>query len=715
MAELLRIPGFLWACFAAANAFAADDRVVADFEQDGFEGWTVTGEAFGKAPAKGALPGQMAVTGFSGGGLVNGYHGGDDATGKLVSPLFKIERRRLNFLIGGGGFAGETCMNLLLDGKVVRTATGTHTAPGGSERLSWQGWDIADLLGKEVVLEIVDNRKGTWGHVNVDQIVQSDEPALQEIRQEFAITGRYLIWPVTRDATRKQRFFLTLDGEKQPFVFSDIAISAKPDFWVFTDLANFQGRKVTVTATLPPEDREAWTQVKIADTFPGADQLYREPLRPQYHFTSRRGWLNDPNGLVWQDGRWHLFYQHNPYNRGWDNMHWGHATSTDLFHWQEHPTALFPDHEGYMYSGSGFAVSKKQTDIPFKPDVVMGLAYTAEGTRSYVPGQKTDQRLALSTDGGKTFRKYSDQPVVPHHVAENRDPKVFWHEPTKRWIMALYHDGNEYGIYVSPDLVKWERTSTYNIPGDSECPDLFPLAVDGDPKNTRWVAWGANGRYLLGEFDGRTFTPKGGSQRHYFGSSYAGQSYDNAPEGRRIHIGWMRDDRGFDDAPFNLQMSLPLEFHLNKDSKGSLRLRAEPAREIVSLREKSREWKALEVKDGDAELFKDLSGAQFEINAVIDAASSASEIGFLICGDHPAVWRKADQTFTGMEGPQEPVGGKLNVRIFVDTVSMEVFVNGSYFARYLRQKSGAPQIRVVAKDGSVKFDSLEVHTLRSIW
>lgn len=695
-------------------AIAAPDVLIADFEGDDFGGWKVSGEAFGKAPAKGALDGQMPVSGFLGTGFVNGYHGGDDSTGSLESPAFKIERKYLNFLIGGGKFPGETGLDLIVDGETVRSATGRFDRPGGSESLEWQSFDVSAFIGKQAKLHLIDKRKGTWGHLTLDQVVQSDTPETVALNKEFAITSRYLVWPVTRDTSQRRRFFFTLDDEKEPFLYSDICLSNNPDFWVFTDLANLQGRKLTVSGDIPGVLQEAWSKVKISDSFPGEDQVYREPLRPQYHFTSRRGWLNDPNGLVFHDGTWHLFYQHNPYNHNWDNMTWGHAVSPDLFHWEEHPSGLLPDQEGYMYSGSGVVAPQGSTGLPVKGDALV-LAYTANGNHGYLPDRKVVQSVAFSEDGGKTFTKFKGNPVLPHVVAENRDPKVFWHAPSKHWVMPLYYDGADYGIYVSKDMVKWDKTCDYKIPTDSECPDLFELPVDGDPKNTRWVAWGAQGKYMLGSFDGRVFKAESGPHQYYFGSAYAGQSYDNAPEKRRVHFGWMRDGGpGLNGAPFNLQMTLPMDFSLRTGSSG-IRLHAEPSKEVEALRQDTKEWKDLVIEPLASDPLAQFDGGQFEIEAVIDASSPAAEAGFRIFQDDVAVWKRADQSFTGAKGPQAPVGGKIKIRLFVDTVSLEVFVNGTYTSRYIRQTAGTKPVRIVANGGAVKFDSLKIHRLKSVW
>ena len=200
---------------AAVLAPAAEpDVLIADFEWETWQrsGWTPTGEAFGPGPARGTLPNQMRVTGYKGERLVNSFHGGDGPTGTLTSPKFTIQRDYVNFLIGGGGFEGKTCMNLLVDGKVVRTATGPNTKPGGSERLDWHTWDVRDLAGKEAVLQIVDDHSGGWGHINVDHIVQSNRKAeLVALAREFTVDRPLLHLPVKNGAA-KRLMRLVVDG-----------------------------------------------------------------------------------------------------------------------------------------------------------------------------------------------------------------------------------------------------------------------------------------------------------------------------------------------------------------------------------------------------------------------------------------------------------------------------------------------------------------------
>ncbi len=347
---------------AASPLTAADraDVLVADFEGDTYaDGWKTTGTAFGKGPARGALPNQMPVSGFLGKGLVNSFAGGDDSTGTLTSPEFTIDRKHINFLIGGGKHPGKTCVNLLVDGKVVRTATGPNDKAGGTEHLDWHTWDVAEFAGKKAIIEIVDEQKGGWGHINVDHIVQSDTKKQAELMtREFDIGHPYLHLPVKTGAPMRRVKFVVGKSTVREF---DIELAlGVPDFWATSDVTAFKGKKLTVEVTLP-SDADLAKLIAHSDTWANADKLYQEKHRPLFHFTSRVGWLNDPNGLVYADGEWHLYYQHNPFGREWGNMHWGHATSKDLFRWKEQPIALYPKKYGdWAFSGSAI-VDKENT------------------------------------------------------------------------------------------------------------------------------------------------------------------------------------------------------------------------------------------------------------------------------------------------------------------------------------------------------------------
>ena len=222
---------------------------------------------------------------------------------------------------------------------------------------------------------------------------------------------------------------------------------------------------------------------------------YQELHRPQYHFTARKNWLNDPNGLVYRDGIWHLFFQHNTEATTWGNMTWGHAESRDLVHWDQVDHALYPDSLGTMFSGS--AVVDKYNTAGFGEDALLAF-YTAAG--QFVNPQKPyTQCLAYSLDNGRTWIKYEQNPIINEIAPGNRDPKVIWHEGTERWIMALYLSGDRYCLLSSQDAKSWTHLQDLTLEGDRECPDFFPLkSPSGDEK---WVFTGASGNYLIGEFN----------------------------------------------------------------------------------------------------------------------------------------------------------------------------------------------------------------------
>jgi fructan beta-fructosidase len=700
----------LYAILALGPAASAErpDLLIEDFEGTDYGAWKVEGTAFGTRPARGTLPGQMEVTGFLGKGLANSFHGGDRAIGTLTSPLFTIERHYINFLIGGGGHPGKTCMNLLVDGKVVRTATGTNTEPGGSEALDWDNWDVRDLAGRWAVIQIVDRHTGGWGHINVDHIYQSDRRRAGSRWQEraIAVTGRLLLFPVKTGAP-KRRVRVLADQATVPEFDIELATD-NPQFWVFLDVSRFRGQTLRI-AVKAPDDTDLLAAVANRGDLIG-EPLYCEKHRPQFHFTSRRGWLNDPNGLVWQDGVWHLFYQHNPYGWAWGNMHWGHAVSNDLIHWTEQEIALYPRQYGdWAFSGSAVVdhANTSGRGTPDKPALVAAFTSTGRG-----------ECLAYSTDHGRTWREYEGNPVVRHR---GRDPKLLWHDGAQCWVMAVYDEHakdarvrpEQYvAFYTSPDLKTWEFRS--RIEGYYECPDLFELPVDGAPGQTKWVLYAADGRYALGRFDGRVFTPDGPKQQVRYGRFYAAQTYSNAPGGRRVQIGWAQGIT-FPGMPFNQQMTLPVELSLRATGEGP-RLFANPVRELAALRAKSHPPRSGEIKP-DVSLLAGIEGELLEIVAEIDPGR-ADTIGFRLRG-HAVTWDTAKGLLTcGRESaPLRPEMGRLTLHLFLDRGSIEVFGNGGRVAL----SAAAPvqdkdrTLELSATGGPARVTKLEVHELRSAW
>ncbi|MGC3958526.1 MAG: glycoside hydrolase family 32 protein [Verrucomicrobiota bacterium] len=347
----------------------------------------------------------------------------------------------------------------------------------------------------------------------------------------------YLNLPVKNGAP-KRRMSLWVDGKAEREFDIELA-DDQPDWWAFLDATPFKGKTVTLKVNKLPEDSAALSAVEQAAQPKAQQDLYQESLRPQFHFSSRRGWLNDPNGLVYYQGEYHLFYQHNPYGWGWGNMHWGHAVSKDLVHWEELPVALYPDEHGTMFSGSAVVDWNNTTGFQTGEEKPLVAMFTAAG-------KPFTQGIAFSNDRGRTWTKYKNNPVLPHIAAENRDPKVVWYAPGKKWVMALYLDKSDYALFSSPDLKRWQKLSDVTLPGDSECPDFFEIAVAGDPLNSRWVFYGANGMYLVGKFDGTTFTPETKPLALQHGNTwYASQTYSDIPtvDGRRILVPWGRKRR----------------------------------------------------------------------------------------------------------------------------------------------------------------------------
>ncbi len=610
-------------CAASGVVIAAQpDILVADFEGPAYGDWTVTGEAFGPGPAHGTLPNQMQVSGFEGQGLVNSYYGGDGSQGALTSPEFTIERAYINFLVGGGAHTGKTCLNLLVDGAAVRTATGFD-----NERLSAQTWNVEEFKEKRARIEIVDKSTTGWGHINVDRIVQSDARSAEEI---------------------------------------DVSV------------------------------------------------LYHETYRPQFHFTAKKNWLNDPNGLVFYEGEYHLFFQHNPFGIEWGNMHWGHAVSKDLVHWEELPIALAPDEHGTCFSGSAVVDWHNTAGFQTGSEKVLVAIYTGAPVPEVPGGPKFSQCVAYSNDRGRTWTKYAKNPVLDHIVGSNRDPKVFWHAPSNRWVMALYLDKNDYALFGSPDLKSWTRLCDVPVRECSECPDMFALPVDGDPNNVKWLFLAANGNYLIGSFDGTTFNPESGPHQGDYGkNSYATQSYSDTP-GRRIQVTWMNGGQ-YPGMPFNQQMSFPCDLALRAFPEG-LRLCRTPVPEIASLYDTTRGWHDIALNPSGNPL-DGITGELFDIEADI-VLGEASVIRLDVRGT-PIAFSVKDAKLTCLDKAAElhPIGGRIALRVLLDRTSLEVYADGgrvSMTSCFLPQPV-EKEIAIHAEGGSARIDSMKVHVLKSAW
>ncbi len=696
---------------------AAEDLVIADFEGDTYGDWKTTGEAFGPGPARGTLAGQMPVDGFKGRGLVNSFFNGDRTTGTLTSPAFTLERHYIGFLIGGGRNDEKLALQLLVNGRVMRRATGPNDRPGGSEALVPGSWDVSDLQGQTAVVQIVDQATGGWGHLNVDQIVQSDRKPpglLVNASREFVIEKSYLNLPIKNGPTRK----VTLLVDGRPEVRNDIGLAdGEPDWWAFIDVGQWRGKKVTLQVDQLREDSTALSRIEQADAIKDGAHLYQEPLRGQFHFSSRRGWNNDPNGMVYYNGEYHLFYQHNPYGWPWGNMHWGHAVSRDLVRWQELGDVLAPDDLGPMFSGSAVVDWKNTSGLGEKGRPPIVLIYTAAG-------DPTVQCIASSTDG-RTFKKYSGNPVIKQITGGNRDPKVMWHEPTQRWVLVLYvglaGDKHTIHFFTSPNLRDWSLASVVpGTPGSNflfECPDFFELPVDGDPARKQWVLTAANSEYATGTFDGTTFVP---AQRKLAGQRgrgfYAPQTFSDIPsrDGRRIQIGWFQTETK--GMPFNQSMTVPLELKLIGSADGP-RLTYTPVRELQKLRGKSHRVKPMTLTPGAPNPLSKVNAELVEVRAEF-SPGDATEIAFDVRGSSIVYdVRKQELNVNGHRAPAPLRDGRQRLTIYCDRTGLEVFASDGlcYVPMPFQPRPDNRTIGVGSRGGSARLEGLQAYELKSIW
>ena len=420
-----------------------------------------------------------------------------------------------------------------------------------------------------------------------------------------------------------------------------------------------------------------WKNMSFSDTF---DIQNREQYRPVYHHTPAYGWMNDPNGMFYKDGVWNLYFQHNPYGSQWENMTWGHSTSTDLVHWKFQGDPVQPDALGTVFSGS--AVVDKENTSGFGKGAVIAL-YTSAG-------ESQTQSMVYSTDNGKTFTKYEGNPVITSNVPDFRDPHMFWNEDIKKWNMILAA-GQHMEIYTSDNLKDWKLESSFgetygNHGGVWECPDLMKMKVRGTNKE-KWMLicninpggpfGGSATQYFIGDFDGHKFTceskPEVTKWMDYGKDHYATVTFDNAPEGRRVAIAWMSNWQYANQVPtmqYRSGNSIPRDLGLF-EYKGETYCSVVPSPEITAARSK----KATKSLSESCEMVVNLKG-----NATITLSNDKGE-KVVMYYDAKAETFSMDRTKSGKMDfsndfaatTKAPTYGKISqLRIFIDKSSIEV-------------------------------------------
>jgi fructan beta-fructosidase len=685
-----------------------------DFEAASYGEWTVEGDAFGEGPSEGRRPGIL-------GSRLAASRGG--STGVLTSPPFTIERDAIHFLFGTAessvdGSAGDLAVQLLINDEVVRT-TVPSSQSSKFHAMFWEAWDVTEFKGKAGRFRIVDN--SSWASISIDHIIQSDIPAeLLPLERTIAVTKPVLNFPLKTGAARYY-IELVVDGKQVRAMDVELATD-DIDYWVVTDMSPWLGKKMLIrTRQHPLGNAHILDRISVEDGIRDSDDLYREALRPQFHFSSKRGWINDTNGLIYYDGEYHLYYQHNPY--GWDhsrndyNKTWGHAVSTDLVHWTELPGAIHPDHLGTIYSGSAVLDKDNSTGFQTGKEKPIVAVYTSAGGRSpWSEGKPFSQSISYSNDRGRTFTSYEGNPVLPNIEYINRDPKALWHEPTGKWVLIVHFDGRAMAFFTSDDLKTWEKQSEFKSRYLVDCPELFQLPVDGDVDNKKWIIYGGPGAYYVGDFDGKKYTPETEITRYSYGNCfYASQTFSNMPEedGRRIQIAW--GVIPMEGMPFNQQLLFPVELTLRTTDEG-LRMFAYPVKEIESIHAKEYTWTDVQLKPGQ-NILANVKGELFDIDAEFEVGR-ADEFGFMIRGV-PVVYNvKKNQLSCGRpKAILKPIDGKIRLRILVDRVSIEIFANDGRIYMPIRAIPEGDQkgLEIFTKGGGIKVSSLKVHELKSIW
>ncbi len=526
---------------------------------------------------------------------------------------------------------------------------------------------------------------------------------------------KYLLLPV-KNGAKKRKMEIRADGNTVRSFEIELA-DQKADWYAYLNIEEWKGKELEIWVDALEEGSKALGLVRQADKDLETKELYKEPERAQFHFSPKRGWMNDPNGLVYYNGEYHLFFQHNPYGRQWGNMHWGHAVSKDLLHWKELDVALYPDKTGTMFSGGGVVDSANTSGLGTASKPPMAVFYTAAEA-------SWGQGMAYTTDG-RNFKKM-DELVVPNIKGDNRDPKVIWHQPSQKWVMVFWvpAEGDRHTVQflTSPDLKDWEQASVVKGGvGDDrylfECTEFFELPVDGNPAEKKWVLTGANSQYAVGTFDGKTFTPEEERLNGRFGHNFwAAQTISDDPKGRRIEIGWWWTNTAELGANFNQSMSIPMELGLIRTGEG-IRLTRNPVEELKSIRGKKHHFDKRSIKDGGAEAFEGVKGEFLEIAATINPGSAKS-LSFKLRGvDMHYDAEKGELSVGDVTVPLPLTNGQLELQIFVDRIGVEIFADkGTFFLPVnLNIPSSASGIALAAKGGEAVLVNLDVYELKSIW
>lgn len=456
------------------------------------------------------------------------------------------------------------------------------------------------------------------------------------------VTEDYLLLPIQDDAP-EGKICIVKDNEQKGTLMNVRLARERVDSYVPFALSAYKGQHISIEIQGVPETALCWKELKLSGSF---DMANKESFRPVYHHTPAYGWMNDPNGMFYKDGLYHLYFQYNPYGSVWGNMHWGHSTSTDLMHWKFEGCAIVPDAWGAIFSGS--CVVDHENTAGFGKEAVVAFYTSAKSTPW---GDIQMQSMAYSLDNGKTFTKYEGNPILTSSEKDFRDPKVFWYAPGKHWVMILAV-GQHMEIYSSVNLKEWKKESEFGAMqgahgGVWECPDLVEIPVEGT-REKKWVLicnlnpggpfGGSAAQYFVGSFDGKKFVNESPTQTKWMDwgkDNYATVTWNNAPDGRCIALGWMSNWQYANNVPtrqYRSANTLARDLTLYREGQ-EVYLKSTPSVEVKKARGKKVSIPSFKVSEKHeiVNLFEEKQGA-YEVEIVIQNAG-ASKIAFCLLND----------------------------------------------------------------------------------
>ena len=521
---------------------------------------------------------------------------------------------------------------------------------------------------------------------------------------KILIEKRYLIVPVGTHTTNKKICLYDPQGlEKTLLMDFDCKMDLlNPTYTAYVDVSQYQGMELEYCSIPDMEfTLEQCDEKKIEDVF-------QEEFRPMVHYTPQIGWINDPNGLIKYHGVYHMFYQYNPFGPVWGNMHWGHAISRDLIHWEEQEITLYPDKMGTMYSGSAIEDVNNVTGLKNGEHSPLLLFYTAAGDKSLLSKDKLrTQCLAYSVDQGKTFQKYSSNPIVEWIESYNRDPKVVWVEEISRYVMVLYIVGERYRLLTSENLIDWTSLQEIILENESECPDIMSFTVN---RKKYWVISGASDKYIIGTFEKGNFVQKSMTKQLSYSpsrTSYAAQSFSGIDDGRTIRVTWDRIHMPSDRVPN--QMSIPTEVNLVCAGR-DLMLTSVPVKEIKLLYENTCSLKDVSL---DSALQIPLERAAYDVSLEADYEG---DIRIEFFGQIMKI--NTEENCIEMKKVKIPLSLELDsvkLRMIVDRCSIEIFADdGKFCATFpIICDYNLPYLKITGEGSSV-IRQIDYSKLKSI-